>query len=84
VGLKQPDIRIEANQRSNSHRQGWEQSQLLPDLLFSEKQQISKGEYKHTQQPTFTRGMEKSDIMHGIYELMIFCRNNNILCMVVL
>jgi hypothetical protein len=33
---------------------------------FSEKQQISKGEYKHTQQPTFTRGMGKSDIMHGI------------------
>jgi hypothetical protein len=25
-GLKQPDIRSEANQRSNSHRQGWEQS----------------------------------------------------------
>jgi hypothetical protein len=34
---------------------------------FSEKQQISKGEYKRTQQPTFTRGMGKSDIMHGIY-----------------
>jgi hypothetical protein len=33
---------------------------------FSEKQQISKGEYKRTQQPTFTRGMRKSDIMHGI------------------
>jgi hypothetical protein len=33
---------------------------------FSEKQQISKGEYKHTQHPTFTRGMGKSDIMHGI------------------
>jgi hypothetical protein len=33
---------------------------------FSEKQQISKGEYKCTQQPTFTRGMGKSDIMHGI------------------
>jgi hypothetical protein len=33
---------------------------------FSKKQQISKGEYKHTQQPTFTRGMGKSDIMHGI------------------
>jgi hypothetical protein len=33
---------------------------------FSEKQQISKGEYKRTQQPTFTRGMGKSDIMHGI------------------
>jgi hypothetical protein len=30
---------------------------------FSEKQQISKGEYKRTQQPTFTRGMGKSDIM---------------------
>jgi hypothetical protein len=33
---------------------------------FSEKQQISKGEYKRTQQPTFTCGMGKSDIMHGI------------------
>jgi hypothetical protein len=33
---------------------------------FSEKQQIRKGEYKRTQQPTFTRGMGKSDIMHGI------------------
>jgi hypothetical protein len=33
---------------------------------FSENQQISKGEYKRTQQPTFTRGMGKSDIMHGI------------------
>jgi hypothetical protein len=35
-------------------------------ISFSEKQQISKGEYKRTQQPTFTRGMGKSDIMHGI------------------
>jgi hypothetical protein len=35
-------------------------------ISFSEKQQISKGEYLHTQQPTFTRGMGKSDIMHGI------------------
>jgi hypothetical protein len=35
-------------------------------ITFSEKQQISKGEYKRTQQPTFTRGMGKSDIMHGI------------------
>jgi hypothetical protein len=33
---------------------------------FSEKQQISKGEYKRTQQPTFTHGMGKSDIMHEI------------------
>jgi hypothetical protein len=33
---------------------------------FSEKQQISKGEYKRTQQPTFTRGMGKSDIIYGI------------------
>jgi hypothetical protein len=33
---------------------------------FSKKQQISKGEYKRTQQPTFTRGMGKSDIMYGI------------------
>jgi hypothetical protein len=35
-------------------------------ISFSEKQQISKGEYLHTQQPTFTRGMGESDIMHGI------------------
>jgi hypothetical protein len=66
VGLKQPDIRSEAIQRSNSHRQGWEQPLLLPDLLFLKKQQISKGEYKRTQQPTFTHGMGKADIMHGI------------------
>jgi hypothetical protein len=33
---------------------------------FSEKQQISKGEYKRTQQPTFTRGKGKSNIMYGI------------------
>jgi hypothetical protein len=37
-------------------------------ISFSEKQQISKGEYLHTQQPTFTHGMEKSDIMHEICE----------------
>jgi hypothetical protein len=35
-------------------------------ITFFEKQQISKGEYLRTQQPTFTRGMGKSDIMHGI------------------
>jgi hypothetical protein len=35
-------------------------------ISFSEKQQISKGEYLHTQQPTFTHRMRKSDIMHGI------------------
>jgi hypothetical protein len=35
-------------------------------ITFSEKQQISKGEYKRTQQPTFTREMRKLDIMHGI------------------
>jgi hypothetical protein len=51
---------------------------------FSEKQQISKGEYKRTQQPTFTRGMGKSDIMHGICRAQDICRNNNILCRVVL
>jgi hypothetical protein len=66
VGLKQPDIRSEAIQRSNSHRQGWETVITLTRSPFSEKQQISKGEYKRTQQPTFTRGMGKSDIMHGI------------------
>jgi hypothetical protein len=38
----------------------------LTRSLFSKKQQISKGEYKRTQQPTFTRGMGKSNIMHGI------------------
>jgi hypothetical protein len=51
---------------------------------FSEKQQISKGEHKRTQQPTFTRGMGKSDIMHGICGAQDICRNNNILCRVVL
>jgi hypothetical protein len=35
-------------------------------ISFSEKQQISKGEYLRTHQPTFTHGMGKSDIMHGI------------------
>ena len=35
-------------------------------ISFFWKQQISKGEYKRTQQPTFTHGMGKSDIMHGI------------------
>jgi hypothetical protein len=35
-------------------------------IPFSKKQQINKGEYKRTQQPTFTRGMGKSDIMHEI------------------
>jgi hypothetical protein len=35
-------------------------------ISFSEKQQISKGEYLRTQHPTFIRGMGKSDIMHGI------------------
>jgi hypothetical protein len=33
-------------------------------ISISEKQQISKGEYLRTQQPTFTHGM--GDIMHGI------------------
>jgi hypothetical protein len=32
-------------------------------ISFSKKQQISKGEYLRTQQPTFTRRMGKSDIM---------------------
>jgi hypothetical protein len=35
-------------------------------ISFSEKQQISKGEYLRTQQSTFTYGMGKSDIMHGV------------------
>jgi hypothetical protein len=35
-------------------------------ISFSEKQQISKGEYLRTQQPTFTHGMGKLDIMHRI------------------
>jgi hypothetical protein len=38
----------------------------LTQSPFSKKQQISKGEYKRTQQPTFTSRMGKSDIMHGI------------------
>jgi hypothetical protein len=38
----------------------------LTRSLFLKKQQVSKGEYKCTQQPTFTRVMGKSDIMHGI------------------
>jgi hypothetical protein len=37
-------------------------------ISFFEKQQISKGEYLRTQRPTFTHGMGKSDIMHGICE----------------
>jgi hypothetical protein len=43
----------------------WNSRNSYP-ISFSEKQQISKGEYKRTQQPTFTRGMGKSDIMHAI------------------
>jgi hypothetical protein len=35
-------------------------------ISFSKKQQISKGEYLRTQHPTFTHGMGKSDIMHGV------------------
>jgi hypothetical protein len=35
-------------------------------ISFSKKQQISKSEYLRTQQPTFTHGMGKSDIMHGV------------------
>jgi hypothetical protein len=65
VGLKQLDIRSEANQRSNSHNKVGN-SRNSYSISFSEKQQISKGEYTRTQQPTFTRGMGKSDIMHGI------------------
>jgi hypothetical protein len=35
-------------------------------ISFSEKQQITKSEYLYTQQPTFTHGMGKSYIMHGL------------------
>jgi hypothetical protein len=35
-------------------------------ISFSKKQQISKSEYLRTQQPTFTHGIGKSDIMHAI------------------
>jgi hypothetical protein len=35
-------------------------------ISFSEKQQISKGEYLRTQQPTFTHRMGKLDIMQGV------------------
>jgi hypothetical protein len=68
VGLKQPDIHSEANQRSNSHRHGWETGVPLTRsaISFSEKQQISKSEYLRIQQPTFTHEMGKSDIMHGV------------------
>jgi hypothetical protein len=56
VGLKQPETTTgKVGNSRNSY-----------PISFSEKQQISKGEYKRTQQPTFTRGMGKSDIMHGI------------------
>jgi hypothetical protein len=37
-----------------------------PAIYFSKKQQISKSEYLHTQQPTFTHRMGKSGIMHGV------------------
>jgi hypothetical protein len=68
VGLKQPDICSGANQWSNSHRHGWETGVTLTRsaISFSEKQQISKNEYLRTQQPTFTHGLGKSDIMHGV------------------
>jgi hypothetical protein len=65
VGLKQPDICSEANQRSTATGKVGNNRNSYP-ISFSEKQQLSKGEYKHTQQPTFTRGMGKSDIIHGI------------------
>jgi hypothetical protein len=35
-------------------------------ISFSEKQQICNNEYLCTQQPIFTHGMGKSDIMHGV------------------
>jgi hypothetical protein len=65
VGLKQPIYA--AKQISGPTATGKVgNSRTLTRSPFSEKQQISKGEYKRTQQPTFTRGMGKSDIMHGI------------------
>jgi hypothetical protein len=39
---------------------------LTRSTISSKKQQISKGEYKRTQQPTFTHEMGKSDILHGV------------------
>jgi hypothetical protein len=35
-------------------------------ISLFEKQKISKSEYLCIQQPTFTHGMEKLDIMHGV------------------
>jgi hypothetical protein len=64
VGLKQPDICSEAAVQQPQARLGT--FVTLTRSPFSEKQQISKGEYKRTQQLTFTHGMGKSDIMHGI------------------
>jgi hypothetical protein len=68
VGLKQPIIRSEANQRSNSPRHGWKTGVPLTrsTISFCEKQEISKIECLRTQQPTFTHGMGKLDIMHGV------------------
>jgi hypothetical protein len=66
VGLKQPDIRSEAIQRFQQPQARLGTVITLTRSPFSKNQQISKGEYKRTQQPTFTRVMGKSDIMHGI------------------
>jgi hypothetical protein len=68
VGLKQLDIRSEANQRS-THPHAWLGTGITltrSAISLFKKQQISKSEYLHTQQPTFTHGMGKSDIMHGV------------------
>jgi hypothetical protein len=55
-------------------------------IPFSEKQQISKSEYLRTQHPTFTHGMGKSAVMHGvcgaqdifaektIFDVWLFCK----------
>jgi hypothetical protein len=68
VGLKQPDICSEAKSavQQPQARLGTSVTLTRSAISFPEKQQISKGEYLRTQQPTFTRRMGKSDIMHGI------------------
>jgi hypothetical protein len=48
-------------------------------IPFSEKQQISKSEYLHTQQSTSTHGIGKLDIMHGVVELRIFLQKEQFL-----
>jgi hypothetical protein len=59
-------IKVAINSAVQQPQARWGIVVILTRSPFSEKQQISKGEYKRTQQPTFTHEMGKSDIMHGI------------------